>query len=60
MPIFYLEGLFILFPITNEKMRPKNSGYLMCIYKSEQLLHQNYKAEKKQKQKTTKPLFLKF
>lgn len=28
-------------------MRHKNSGYLMCIYKSEQLLHQNYKAEKK-------------
>ena len=30
-------------------MRPKNSEYLMCIYKSEQLLHQNYKAKKKKK-----------
>lgn len=58
MPIFYLEGLFILFPITNEKMRPKHSGYLICIYKSEQLLHQNYKA--KNPPKTTKTLFLKF
>lgn len=41
-------------------MRPKNSEYLMCIYKSEQLLHQNYKAKKKKNTKTTKPLFLKF
>ena len=27
----------------------------MCIYKSEQLLHQNYKAKKKKKKKQNKP-----